>query len=316
MLLFKNIASQSVYTRVTSVSTGLAVTGKTLTSYISQDNGAFTATTNAPTEKAYGIYTVALTAAETNCTAGCIVFTGNSSGEYVETVYFETTSQNPTVGAVVGNIGTVGTPVTMYATHVGNTTGNTTGNITGNLTGSVGSVTGSVGSVTGSVGSVTGSVGSVTGNVGGKLLGDIGTTGTPVAMYATHVGNTTGNITGNLTGSVGSVTGSVGSVTGSVGSVTGNVGGNVVGTVGSLSSVGGIVSAIKTETYDGITQDTLYKILAAFIFGKVEVNDNPNDATKLTIRYYLPNDGSQILEINASKFNGARGTAGSVGGVA
>lgn len=49
------------------------------------------------------------------------------------------------------------------------------------------------------------------------------------------VASTTGAV-GSVTGAVGSVTGAVGSVTGAVGSVTGNVGGNVVGSVGSLTT--------------------------------------------------------------------------------
>jgi hypothetical protein len=56
-------------------------------------------------------------------------------------------------------------------------------------------------------------------------------------LTGTQTFNVTGNITGNLSGSVGSVTGAVGSVTGAVGSVTGNVGGNVVGSVGSVTTV-------------------------------------------------------------------------------
>ena len=52
----------------------------------------------------------------------------------------------------------------------------------------------------------------------------------------TTVGSVTGAV-GSVTGAVGSVTGAVGSVTGAVGSVTGNVGGNVVGSVGSVTTV-------------------------------------------------------------------------------
>jgi hypothetical protein len=64
---------------------------------------------------------------------------------------------------------------------------------------------------------VDGQITTVTGNVNGS------------------VGSVTGAV-GSVTGAVGSVTGAVGSVTGAVGSVTGNVGGNVVGSVGSLTT--------------------------------------------------------------------------------
>jgi hypothetical protein len=62
----------------------------------------------------------------------------------------------------------------------------------------------------------------ITGNITGNLSGS--------------VGSVTGAV-GSVTGAVGSVTGAVGSVTGAVGSVTGNVGGNVVGSVGSVTTV-------------------------------------------------------------------------------
>jgi hypothetical protein len=62
----------------------------------------------------------------------------------------------------------------------------------------------------------------LTGNITGNLSGS--------------VGSVTGAV-GSVTGAVGSVTGAVGSVTGAVGSVTGNVGGNVVGSVGSVTTV-------------------------------------------------------------------------------
>lgn len=64
--------------------------------------------------------------------------------------------------------------------------------------------------------------GAITGNITGNLSGS--------------VGSVTGAV-GSVTGAVGSVTGAVGSVTGAVGSVTGNVGGNVVGSVGSVTTV-------------------------------------------------------------------------------
>jgi hypothetical protein len=57
-----------------------------------------------------------------------------------------------------------------------------------------------------------------------------------IASVTGAVGSVTGAV-GSVTGAVGSVTGAVGSVTGAVGSVTGNVGGNVVGSVGSVTTV-------------------------------------------------------------------------------
>jgi hypothetical protein len=130
------------------------------------------------------------------------------------------------------------------------------------VTGAVGSVAGAVGSVTGNVGgnvvgtvaSVVGAVGSVTGNVGGNVTGSVGSIasgGITTASFAAGAINAAAiaadaitdakvasDVTiASVTGSVGSVTGAVGSVTGAVGSVTGNVGGNVVGSVGSVTTV-------------------------------------------------------------------------------
>lgn len=134
--------------------------------------------------------------------------------------------------------------------------GGAVASVTGNVGGSVnGNVVGSVGSVTGAVGSVTGAVGSVTGNVGGNVVGSTASVTGSVGSVAGAVGSVAGDVGGkvlgggvgtiagdgvraaSVTGSVGSVTGAVGSVTGSVGSVTGNVGGNVVGSVGSVTTV-------------------------------------------------------------------------------
>jgi hypothetical protein len=130
------------------------------------------------------------------------------------------------------------------------------------VTGAVGSVSGAVGSVTGNVGgnvvgtvaSVVGAVGSVTGNVGGNVSGSVGSIasgGISTASFAAGAINAAAiagdaitdakvasDVTiASVTGAVGSVTGAVGSVTGAVGSVTGNVGGNVVGSVGSVTTV-------------------------------------------------------------------------------
>lgn len=132
--------------------------------------------------------------------------------------------------------------------------------------------------------STTGAVGSVTGNVNGKLLGDIGTSvtpvnifgtlqgnvgqaGTPINIYATHSGTTVGNLNGYIVGGVsGSMTGSVGAVSGNVtGSLLGNVGtsgspvsifGNLRGTVGTI----GNRSAVYADIDGNLIGDVAYNI--------------------------------------------------------
>jgi hypothetical protein len=103
----------------------------------------------------------------------------------------------------------------------------------------IASVTGAVGSVTGAVGSVTGSVGSVaTGGITTASFAAGAINAAAIAADAITDAKVASDVTiASVTGAVGSVTGAVGSVTGAVGSVTGNVNGNVVGSVGSVTTV-------------------------------------------------------------------------------
>lgn len=138
MILFKNQEGQVVYTTITDLLTGLPVSDNSVEAFLSQDGGELVATSNAVTEvkdsggNSYGLYAVSLTATETNCDAGAVVFTStlleastdNIAAKY-DTVYFQTSATTPTVTIADGNYN--------FSTS-----------------GSVGSVTGSVDSVTNS----------------------------------------------------------------------------------------------------------------------------------------------------------------------
>jgi hypothetical protein len=97
-----------------------------------------------------------------------------------------------------------------------------------------------IASVTGAVGSVTGAVGSVTGNVGGNVTGSVGsiaTGGITTASFAAGAINAAAIAADAITDAKVASDVTIASVTGAVGSVTGNVGGNVVGSVGSVTTV-------------------------------------------------------------------------------
>ena len=198
---------------------------------------------------------------------------------------------------------------------VGYVTGNVSGytyGVSGDVVGNVsGFVSGSVkGNVDGSVSSVVGAVGSVTGNVGGNVVGSVASVVGAVGSVTGAVGSVTGNVGGNVVGSVASVVGAVGSVTGAVGSVTGNVGGNVVGSVGSVSSATSIITAIKSATYDSITQEKLYEIILAFIANKVTITSAGVDTQ--TISYKKRDGSTEVLSVTVSTTDGARSSGGSI----
>ena len=228
-------------------------------------------------------------------------------------------------------------------TITGNVAGNLNGNVSGFVSGSVkGNVDGSVGSVTGNVG------GNVVGNVNGNVVGSVASVTNPVTVGTNNdktgytvstvsdktgyslassqsfsttggVGYVTGNVSGYTYGVSGDVVGNVsgfvsgsvkGNVDGSVGSVTGNVGGNVVGSVGSVSSATSIITAIKSATYDSISQEKLYEIILAFIANKVTIT--VNSATSQTISYKKRDGTTEVLSVTVSTEDGSRSSGGTI----
>jgi hypothetical protein len=86
-------------------------------------------------------------------------------------------------------------------------------------------------------------------------------------------------------------------------------------TLGGITEAGinSIVNGLKNATYNGLTQDTIYKILAAFIAGKVTISNTANPNI-VTITYFNPSsDSANVLTINVNRFDGSRSTGGSVG---
>lgn len=211
MILFKNQEGQVIYTTLTDLLTGLPVSDDSVEAFISQDGGQLVATTNSVTEvkdvagNSYGLYSVSLTAAETNCDIGSVVFTStlleastDSIAAKYDTVYFQTSATTPTVTIADGNY--------------------------------------------------------------------------------------------NF-----STSGSVGSVTGSV---------------GSISNPTSIITSIKSATYDGITQETLYDLILAFICGKATITTA--SSTTQTISYKKRDGTTEILNITVSTQDGSRTNGGTI----
>lgn len=216
MILFKNKADQRVYTKVITVATGAFVTNASPTVSITKNNSvglAFTSGQNAVFNHGNGIYSYLMAQEETNCDTGCIIFTGLTAGQAADCIYFETTEENPTVGSVIGNIGTSITPVSMFVN---------------------------------------------------KISTD-GATG-PTDIRA-NINN-------------------------------------------SITNVESIVTGMKAATYNGISQDTLNKLLLAFIAGKAEIS--APDGDQVNIKYYQFGTSTELMNINVNFNNGARNNAGTI----
>ena len=110
MLVYKNTANQTVYSRVVSLTGGSQnlVTGLSgaaengLTSYISKDGGVFSGMSNPILEVGSGLYSLVLSQDDTNCNSAFVsMAVGNTGWFLFDPVYFQTTNviQNAVKGA-------------------------------------------------------------------------------------------------------------------------------------------------------------------------------------------------------------------------
>lgn len=212
MILYKNQNSQVVYTKVVDITNGSLVTNATLSAFLSKDANPFTAL-GTVTNYNNGVYSVTLTADQTNCDTGYILFTAVSTNQRADQIFFGTSEKNPTVGSVVGNVGTISSPISMYVN---------------------------------------------------KISTD-GATG-PTDIRA------------NLNNSI--------------------------------TNVQSIVNGIKNETYAGISQSTLNRLLLAFIAGKVDIGAPTGDQAAIT--YYDHSANTPILNITVNFNNGKRNNKGTI----
>lgn len=127
MILFKNTAGQTVYTRAVSLTGGAhsLVAGLTatpgLTAYIAKDGGTLTVSTNSVYEVGRGIYSLAMSQTETNCDSGVVHFVGATAWHLLDPVYFQTSSVNPVVGLTASALADIKSTV-KGATYDGNIT--------------------------------------------------------------------------------------------------------------------------------------------------------------------------------------------------
>ncbi|MFM2013122.1 MAG: hypothetical protein RLZZ396_1906 [Planctomycetota bacterium] len=170
----KNVANQYIYFALVNTSTGLGLTGASVTAYRALDNGAQATATGTTSELGNGQYRFNLSQADTNADEGSYLFIASGASPVEKTVVF--TAANPSDGAAFGlskfadietdtqdiqtriPSGLVDGRMAAIAQVVGDKTGYKlasdglslvtqwavaiTGNITGNVTGSVGSISG------------------------------------------------------------------------------------------------------------------------------------------------------------------------------
>lgn len=258
-----------------------------------------------------------------NITAPIVSITDGAGGGYLEADLIKIDNINPFNNANINISHTIYDRLSItnafevnnisgYAGPNTTVTGNIAGNLNGNVSGFVsGAVKGNVeGNVNGSVGSVVGAVGSVTGNVGGNVVGSVASVTAPVTV------GTNNDKTGYTASTVSDKTGySLSSsqtfnTTGSVGSVTGNVDGNVTGSVGSVSSATSIITAIKSASYDGITQEKLYEVILAFMANKVTITSAGSGLQ--TISYKKRDGSTEVLSVTVSTTDGSRASGGTI----
>jgi hypothetical protein len=86
---------------------------------------------------------------------------------------------------------------------------------------------------------------------------------------------------------------------------------STTGSVGSISNPSSIVSAAKSATYDGVTQDKLFQVLLSFMAGKVTITEGATPTTSV-ISYKKQDGSTEILSVTVSKVDGSRASTGSV----
>lgn len=283
----KNTASQFIHFQGVDISTGGIKSGVTWTVRRCID-GTFAAGGGTVTEDSTnGWYKYAMSQADTNGNDIGFNFTG--TGAVPQTVNIVTTAADPTDAVHFGLSALPNTACTTNASLITSGSGTDQLTVSGGLassdakkinavsTSSVTTVNANIGmtqpvNFTGTAGSAlvksdmvdiagaavstsTAQIGVNAVNWAGGTIPAVNVTGVPLVDLKYTLGTispaTAGSVRADsVTGAVGSVTGAVGSVTGAVGSVTGNVGGNVVGSVGSLTTNNDKTGYSLTSAYD------------------------------------------------------------------
>jgi hypothetical protein len=96
----KNVANQYIYFALVNTSTGLGLTGASVTAYLALDNGAQATATGTTSELGNGQYRFNLSQADTNADEGSYLFIASGATPVEKTVVF--TAANPSDGAAFG----------------------------------------------------------------------------------------------------------------------------------------------------------------------------------------------------------------------
>ena len=96
----KNVANQYIYFALVNTSTGLGLTGASVTAYLALDNGAQATATGTTSELGNGHYRFNLSQADTNADEGSYLFIASGATPVEKTVVF--TAANPSDGAAFG----------------------------------------------------------------------------------------------------------------------------------------------------------------------------------------------------------------------
>jgi hypothetical protein len=264
----KNTASQYVYFCLVNPTTGVALTGATVTAYRALDNGAQASATGTTTELANGQYRFNLSQADTDGDYGSYLFTATNAVPVEKTVVFTQANPQDAAGFGLSRLDqTVGSRMATYTQP--------TGFLAADFTRLDATVSSRMATYTQPTGFLAANFGNLDAAVSSRMATYTQPTGFLAATFPTTVASTT-NITsasgvtlaavthtGAVIPTVTSVTNAVtagtvsdktgyslvagtglgnqtanitGNLSGSVGSVTGNVGGNVVGSVGSVTA--------------------------------------------------------------------------------
>jgi hypothetical protein len=96
----KNVANQYIYFALVNTSTGLGLTGASVTAYLALDNGSQATATGTTSELGNGQYRFNLSQADTNADEGSYLFIATGASPVEKTVVF--TAANPSDGAAFG----------------------------------------------------------------------------------------------------------------------------------------------------------------------------------------------------------------------
>lgn len=319
--LQKNVSGQNFTFCLVNATTGAALTGATVSVFVTKDNAAQASGGGTVTGSGNGQYNYAPTQAETNATDVGFLMTATSAipvnlDFHTDVVDGNGLLQVDLVDIAGSAVSTSTAQLGVNAVDVGGTaqtardlgasvllsSGTGTGQLNisgGNLAGSVGSVTGAVGSVTGNVGgNVTGSVGSVVATVAANLTQILGTALTETAgqiaaafkqwfNVATPAGtvNSLPNATPGASGGV-FIAGSNAATTVNIaGSLSGSVG-SVTGAVGSVTGAAGSVTGAVgsvTGNVGGNVAGSVASVTATVAANVTEINGNATAAANVSL---------------------------------